>query len=273
MRGFLPFVSCCAALWFAASPSVKASLPALDEQPWIGHFIGYEDRKFRFGLTMQGKGVIQPMKNRTTPVFEKVCPKVLISVEELVPGREPVVKRIQPETLETSDEATTEPESVSFRGKVTGDAAFEVSIENKRGDFAIGGRVTDPGKLKNPLRFTIQVDFSDIYPNSEKNKAFEKKIEKDRVSIKRFDGKRLKLDGSDKVDAKSEEVNGTGIESLEAEFSPFAGVSFEFGATGSSIIKLSNKGEAPLYEGFTIHWIPDAAKDTDGKARLHFTAK
>ena len=36
---------------------------------------------------------------------------------------------------------------------------------------------------------------------------------------------------------------------------------------------LWNAKPAPLHEGFTINWVPDAAKDTDGKARLAIEVK
>ena len=273
MSGIRSVLTGSAALWLAASPSVQSALPALDERPWIGHFIGYEDRKFRFGLTMQGKGSIVPMKDRNKPFNDRTCPTFEIAVQELVPGRDPVLKRIQPNSLETADPPTTKLEKTSFRGKVTGDASFEVFIENNRGDFTIGGRVLDPGKIKNPLRFTIQVKFPNAYPYGKKNKAFEKRVSKDRVTVERTDGKRIKLAADEKNALETGESHEPGIRKAHVDFDAHDGAAFEFSASGASLLKLIGTEGSPLYEGFTVQWIPDPAKDPEAKDRLHLTVE
>lgn len=255
------------------SPVAMAYLPDIGEKPWVGYFLGHQERKFRFGLNIEGKGLIQPMRDRKKPVGERTCPTVEVVIEELVPGRSPVRKKIQPMSLESSDPPTTTAGKVTYRGKVTGDAAFEVVLENDRGDFAIGGRITDPGKLKNPLRFSVRVQYRGIYYKPKKNKAFEKKASKDRLDLVWTDGKKVKFDGFEKVDAKSDEVNGPGIQEIDVDFSPYEGNEFVFKASPNSSMRLWNNKSDSLYKGFSINWFPDPAKDPEHQARLHFTVK
>lgn len=266
------FVSLSLAVAFAAS-SASAHLPGLDDKEWLGRFMGYQDRSFRFGLMVDGKGLIQPMKDRKSPVNDRSCPTLYFIVEEMVPGRDPVTKKIDPTTLETTDQPTLGPGTVTFRGKVSGDAVFEAVVTNDRGNFSVGGHIVDPGKTKHPLRFSVRATFRSIYYKPANDKAFEKKLSKDGVSLVRLDGKKLKFDGGEEVDAKSDEVNGSGIQEAQISFSPYMGNDFVFKASPNSSLRLWNQGPGPLHQGFSLNWYPDPANDPENKARLHFTVK
>jgi hypothetical protein len=171
----------------------------------------------------------------------------------------------------------------------------------------MGGRVVEPGSLKNPLRFSIRAKFPNAYPKAEieeekddskemtkeekraerkakreaeKEKGKDKKkaddsekIAEDRIDMKWTDGTRLKQTFEKKVDASSKELNGPGIAGAEVEIGAYQGRKFLFLASPNSSMSLSNDNPAPLFKGFTINWVPDAAKDKDGKARLSFEVK
>jgi hypothetical protein len=102
--------------------------------------------------------------------------------------------------------------------------------------------------------------------NSEK--AFQKKLEDDSLTLKWIDGKRVKQDYGNIVDVNSKELNGPGIASAEIDVSSYHGKRVIFTAAPNSAMKLQNPKAAPLYEGFTIIWTADAAKDPEAKARL-----
>ena len=139
--------------------------------------------------------------------------------------------------------------------------------------------MTDPGtQAKNPLRFAIRAKFPTAYHYTKKEtkkeiEIFEARIEDDRIELKWSDGKRKKLSLIENVDVSSKEINGSGIADLEADISAYKGKKIHFFSTPDCVMTLSNEKKAPLHEGFEIRWMPDPAKDPQGKARLSFEVK
>lgn len=264
----------------AAVTPAAAQLPSLDKQPWLGHFAAIEHKRFRLGITNQGKINLVPTNEKGDPVGQSLAIPILVGIEETLPGGSSTLKTIKPETLVTEDKATDELEKTTIRGKVTGDASFEMIIEQDRGVVSIGGRIVEPGTLtKNPIRFVARFRFPSAYPHNKKitdrkeQKIFDKKIEDDRIDLKWTDGKRVKESFIDPVDAKSKEINGPGIAAAQVEISAYKDRKFVFLASPGSSMTLSNDKPAPLHLGFTIQWSPDPAKDPEGKARVTFEVK
>jgi len=258
--------------------TASAQLPSLNEQPWIGHFIGYEAKRVRIGVTALGKITIHALNNKGEMIDMHHPVVVAFGIEETLPSGKTQMKNIIAESLETTDAATDKLEKVTIRGKVTGDAAFETTIEEQRGYFLIGGRVTDPGSLKNPLRFVVTAKFPSMYEKVKKEtkkqiSAYEKKTKNDGIQMKWTDGQRQKADLSDSVDASSPEINGPGISEIELEVGAYPDREFVFNASPNSSMRLSNNGSGPLHEGFTITWAAEPGKDPDGKARIAFDVK
>ena len=166
-----------------------------------------------------------------------------------------------------------------IRGKVTGDASFEITLEQNRGLITLGGRLLDSGNLKkNPLRFSLRVSFPAAYPNEnqdDKNaaRAFQKKIEDDHLDLTWTDGKRQKLSFAKKPDASAKEPGGPAIAALEVASSAYQGNHFLLTTSPNATLTLSNTSAAPLHKGFAILWRPDPAKDPEGNARLSFVVK
>lgn len=275
---------------FAVAPVAHAQLPSLNEQPWMGYFAAFKNKRYQFGLSAQGDIKLTPMGDRGDPVSFQIAISILAGIEETMPDGKITMRQIKIESLETKDAATDELEKVSLRGKVTGDAAFEMNLEQTRGIVFIGGRILDPGTLtKNPIRFVVRVKFPTAYPNDKKaqanidpkddkkadkaTKAFLKKIEDDQIDLKWTDGKRVKQDMGEEVDAASKELNGPGISSAEVEIAAYKGKRLLFTAAPNSAMTLKNDKPGPLHEGFTINWLADTAKDTEGKARLAIEVK
>ena len=258
--------------------TVSAQLPSLDEQPWIGHFIGHEGRRVRVGVTALGKISIYALNNKGEPIDFHHPVSLVFGIEETLPNGKTQMKNLVAESLETTDAATEKLEKATIRGKVTGDAAFETTIEQQRGYIMIGGRVTDPGTLKNPLRFVVTTKFPSLYGKVKKEtkkeiSAYEKKTKNDGIQVKWTDGKRLKKTLSESVDASSPEINGPGISEVEFETGAYPDRKFVFNSSPNSSMKLSNNGSAPLHEGLTITWAAEPGKDPDGKARFAFDVK
>lgn len=127
-----------------------ADLPAMSDKPWLGYFLGLSERKYRFGITSKGKGVFTSRNEKEIFIDFHV-------VETLSTGKT-IKKTIKDESLTSDQAATDDPVStMKYRGKVTGDATFEVSITPRSNGFSLGGKILNQGKLKNPLRFEIIV--------------------------------------------------------------------------------------------------------------------
>jgi hypothetical protein len=258
----------------------SADLPALDKQPWFGHFAVYDGKRFQIGMTSRGGITLYVKNEKDAPMKHNYEIKITIDVEETLPDGKTSIKRLKPESLESAEPASADFEKAVIRGKVTGDAAFELTLEQNRGVISFGGRIPDPGTLtKNPVRFVVSTRIPNIYSKDKKEskkekKAFEKKMKGDRIEVKWTDGKRMKQNFEKTMDAAAlKELNGPGIAGAEIEMVGYKERKLLFLASPNSSMKVSNEKGGALHEGFTLTWGPDAAKDPEGKARLSLQVK
>lgn len=261
----------------AVAPA-SAQLPTNDP-PWLGYFAVSSNRHYEFSLTTHGKIMLTPVRENQKPVWDTLAIPIAIVVEESRPDGKTSTKLIQPTTLKSSDHATTALEKTTIHGQVTGGAVFEVSLEQNRGVISIGGRLIDPGTLKqNPLKFSIRVKFPPFYSSTKKTnkdraKIFEKKISDDRIDVTWIDGKGKRQKFGQAIDAASKDLNGPGIAAVQIESSAYPGRKFQFTASPHSSMTLSNEKNTPLHKGFSILWTSSPAKNPEGKARLSFEVK
>ncbi len=269
------------AAWVALSGmTVSAELPGLPEMPWVGHFVGYQNKKLQFGITAQGKATLKLIGKKGDPLTKLLSISVEFLVEEIMPDGSSKVRELRPETLESAQAATERPQNLVFHGKVKGDAGFEVTVSEDRGIVSLGGRLLDSGTLKkNPLRFSIRLKIPDAYPYQKASgdkkviKAFEEKTKSDRLQLTWTDGKRVKPPTDKPVDAGSKDFNGPGIAAAQIEFSSYQEKRLEISASPNSIITLSSARPAPLREGFFLTWVADPAKDPEARAHLSFEVR
>jgi hypothetical protein len=196
-----------------------------------------------------------------------------------------LIKQLETESLESSDKPSTNLGKVVFRGKVSGGAKVEVTVEMNRGTILAGGRILDPGSLKNPLRFGLVTDVPNLYtvPSLEKDlddkeaakqmkdaaKEFNKKAGRDQLMLKSPDGKRQEFALIDKVDFKQAGIADATFTEVELESGAILGRTVGLIASPNSSLKLSKAGAAELYMGgWSVIWLTDGGKDPDGKARL-----
>ncbi len=267
-------------LGVAGISPVSAELPGLEEKEWLGYFVGFQNKKFQFAISSQGKATIKVIGKKGEPLTRKIAIPVEFLVEEIRPDGKISVKNIKPETLESAQPATNKPQQIVIHGKVTGEASFEVFVNEDRGVISLGGRLLDLGTLtKNPVRFSIRLKFPDAYPNQKATgdkkdeNELKDKTTNDRLQLSWTDGTRVKQPADKAVDAGSKEINGPGIAAMQVEFSSYDEKKFEFTASESSSMSLSGTQSAPLYEGFMLTWVADPAKDPTGKARLRLEVK
>ena len=265
-----------------------AELPALTEKPWSDQFAVFKNRNYQLSISKNGEIRLAPLNKKGEMIGDYIVIPIQIGLEETLPGGRTRLLGILPETLESSDPATDKLKNTVIRGKVTGGAAFEATIEESRGIVSIGGRVTDPGTTtRNPLGFSVFTRIPYFFGHVEKDtpaklKEFEESIKNDYIQMKWINGKRHKELLTASVDAGSPEMSGPGIASAELGLTAFQKNTFLMSASENTSLRIANarspanrstKTGSPLYEGLLIHWTADAAKDPRGRARLAFEVK
>lgn len=262
-----------------ALPAV-AELPFLSDTEWLGYFVGYQNKKMQFGVNQKGQGTLRILGGKGQALAAKLEVMVLFQVAQELPDGRVAVLPVLPQSLETTQAATKELKGISFRGKVKGDAAFEVLVDEQNGVISLGGRMLDadmPGKP--PLKFAILVKIPDGYSKATKDgdrkkvKAFHEKVKDDRVLLTWSDGKRVRQAADEPVDAGGKELAKPGITLAEVEFSSFDGKKIQLQATEGSAMSLEAPPAHPLYDGFTLRWAEEETKDPAGKGRLKIDVK
>lgn len=270
-------------LMFGGAPAASAQmLPQLDDDPWLGYFIGYGNKRWRFGMTSQGKMNIVPLDKKGESKGHGAKISVRIQIDEMNSNGKASAKLIDASSLESKNEATDSLDKVVITGKTTGNASFEMTVEQVRGEIMIGGRVTGAGDLKKPLRFALQTSFPKAYkekkPKEEREvkkweKQFERQLKGDKLVLKWTDGTRKRFSFDEEVDLSSKEVSGPGVEELLVDSEAYDGRQLAFSASENSMMKLEGGAGNPIFKGYKIHWAADPGKDPEGKARFRFKVK
>ena len=261
---------------FLAPTYLHADLPGLREQPWLGYFIGIEHKKkMRFGVTAKGQGVIDPLDDKGKPVFAKVPFQVNFDVVETLPDGKTVRKQINSDTLSTDHEASENPrDPVTFRGKVTGDAAFEVTVYPERGGVAVSGKLTDKGSLTNPLHFEISLDVKP-YPRrpgdqEDDIKRFEERAKKDVLRYETVSRKRGKIEFLEETNPAV--FVGEAMSELDFKTDAFDNKDFTVTTTEKAKLTFEDLGSKPIWNGFTLRWKVDEGVDAAAQ-KLTITAR
>ena len=268
MKCSLPFIALAAGLLLPA-PSARADLPGLKEQPWIGYFIGINKRDYRFGITAKGKGILYPLKKDGTPVATTNPIDINFDIIETLPDGKTVRKQFTDGTIVSDDKPTTDPkQAVKFRGYVTGNASYEVTVIPERDGVSFSGRITDKGELTNPLHFAVSVDFTPYKQGKgdtkDEIKSFEKKIRRDEIRYESVSREKGKIDFLDEGNPAA--VAPDGFTEAEIKTEGYGGIGFEIKSSFKSKFNFEDKGEKPLWNGFTLRWtVNDGAEPTAEK--------
>lgn len=275
MKNALHCIALAAGLFLTPS-AAHADLPGLKKQPWLGYFIGMETkRKFRFGVTAKGQGVLSPLKSDGEPVYMNDPIQINFDVIETTPEGKTIRKQFQPDSLATDQEASEDPkEPVTFRGKVTGDATFEITVTPERGGFSVSGRLTDKGTITNPLHFEISADFTPYVskPGDDPSevKRFEKRAKKDILRYETVSHKREKLEFLEETNPATSVAEA--LSSAQIETDGYGGIEIALQASEKSKLTFDDKGSRPLWKGFTLRWAVEDGVDS-ATQKLTITAR
>ena len=241
-----------------ASIPAHADLPMMKERPWLGYFLGYKDNSVRFGISSKGATLFEPLKSDGTPIAVTNPIKMNFDIIETLPDGKTVRKMVDPDAFTSDSPASLDPEKpVTIRGKVTGDATFEVTVSEDRGAISLTGRILDKGTLKNPLHLAISIDFLPYkYSNSgdaeKQKKAFEAKAKRDEIRLVLPDREKAKLEFLDTMNPAEKAKDGFTAAEIRTE--GYGGYNCELTASPKSILRFEDKGERQLYNGFSIQW-------------------
>lgn len=266
--------------------AVCAALPSL-EQPWLGRFAVGVERRYQFLVSSDGTMEIELTDKEGNSIGAQHKLSVRLVAEEVAAGAVAACLSIDPESLVSTDPATDKLRETTIRGKMAGNdpaaaVSFEATIELSGGAILIGGRITDAGPYKNPVRLSVHTLLPPPYAaelqtraewDKKQERDFEKRTKRDLLELKHIDGSRSKQSLFGKIDANSKEINGTGISAATFALSIYQGMSLEFIAGTNSTINLWNAAPGPLSDGFGLLWRMDAAKDPGHNARLAIRVK
>lgn len=254
----------------ACVTSLYAQLPEIEKKPWLGYFVSYTGRDCLFGVSTQGDIDLQlePAKRKDNEEkgIGNTAMSILVGVEEEKSNTKPIFKKILPHTLQTKDTSTNKLEKTVISGKVSGEASFELTIEQEHGIFTISNRLIDAGNLtKNKIRPVVVLRMPLLYRYANENeisRAKTRERDRDTLNLKWTNGNKKKFSLRDELDANTEEVNGPGISMAQIDA---GGLMRERKITleapqGVSVIRASNSSRQMLNRGMSFISMPAPAK-------------
>lgn len=275
----------------AGTGKSHAQLPALNEPPWLGFFIGHKGTRGMFGITANGELYYHYDSGRET-VNSGYYHRILPSVQETLSNGEISRHSLVPETLQTTDQPNKNPGTVTFQGKVKNGAKIEVVVEITRRDISIGGRIVEPAPGGNPQRFILYTEAPPFYlgygeERIRREGSAEQKAElerrnapqiaraaKENLTFRRLDGSRHRQPILDEVDLSSAEFNREGFSEIELDLHVLQARKMTISTTANSRMMFSNEGTLPIFkQRYRITWMEDPATTQPGRGRMVFTTR
>jgi len=260
-------------LWFAPASTSLAKLPCIEAKPWQDYFIVLKQRKFQFGITNQGEAIFHPLNKRGNVISERNPILFKIEILEAKPGGKFISKKIDPGSLKSDQAAALNPnQPVTYSGKVTGDATFEITITPSRDGFEITGKVTDNGKLANPLSVGIKVGLrpyvKDATRSPEETKSLEQRAKRDKFEATITAGNRKKYEFKDSVNFHLDMPEGA--ESLMMKSTVYDSTEFHIATTGTARMMFVDQNQAVM-DGVNFRWIMTTSQNLNGESLKIYT--
>ncbi|MCH1508689.1 MAG: hypothetical protein L7T84_05760 [Akkermansiaceae bacterium] len=239
--------------------STFAELPVhADRTEWLGYFIGWEGRKYDYGVGSEDlEGLLHPKKGKTRTSHKEV--KVNFVVQEEIKGkwvtRRPVSE--DPFTTTAKEAILNSKKPVDFTVTVTGDTKVEFVHAVSSKGVMVKPKVIEK-KTENPIRVGLKFSlraFHSIKSDTEEEKI-EKAIRSDVFIGKRLkDGKKVKVKFSDtEVDLNDEKHFAAGMSELEIKSKQYGSDSFVIEQGSEKIGALEVEAKSEIYRGLTIYW-------------------
>lgn len=244
-------------------------LPQLTEKPWLGCFAGHEGRGFDFAVQSDGESKIYFKRGSKRLSFSTIFPVYYI-LEEEINGKW-VSRRMQEDGFETGQEATDEPEKLTFTATYTGDTKVEITHEFDREGVVIGTRILEK-TTTNPIRCGVRVTIPDLYRNLEEDgkldeRELKRKVDAE-VSGETRSGEGVKADLYEKPQLDGPDYFPDGARTFTFECEKIDGQELTLSTVDESAGWIQIEQTKTAFNGFNLFWWPDPAKAGTPGARL-----
>ena len=240
-----------------------AKLPEMsDSTPWLGYFVGWEEKAYDFGIGSDGKSILH-LKEEGKRAGLKII-KVAYVVEENIEG-EWVHRKFQKEGgLASENEKGMEPEKpVVLVTTYTGGTKVEWTHTQVNGGFAVMPKLLEK-TTENEIRIGVLLVTSQLHriEGDPDKRELKKKLGGDQISGKRLkDGKkaRVRFYETDK-DLLGEKYFKEGASEIEVESERLVDLTLRVanGSEKAGRIDIVNKGE--LYSTIRLMWTANPEK-------------
>lgn len=261
------------AILLSLSPVTFAELPQMSEKTeWLGYFVGWEDKKFDFGIGADGELAMMIKKRGKRVSHRDISIRYLI--EEEVKGKW-VRRRFVENGLSSEQEKGLDPRKpVAISSTVTGDTTVEWVHVLSRGTVSILPKLLEK-KTSNPVRVGIEFALPRLHRFEGKpdEKELKKKAGDDYLRGKRLkDGKKVRIQFDDlEDDVSSEEFLQDGASEVEVQSVGMSGMTFTLANGDEKSGRIDVVTNGPLYNSFRFRWMVEMEKIGDQKSFVNFS--
>lgn len=257
----------------ALASSAFAELPQMsDKTEWLGYFVGWEDKKFDFGIGADGEVALMVKKSGKRVSHRDISIRYVI--EEEIKGKW-VRRQFTKDGLSSEQEKGIDPKKpVVVSSTVTGDTKVEWTHVLSRGTVSVLPKLIEK-KTENKIRVGMEFSLPRLHRFDEKpdKKELKSKAGDDHLrGIRLKDGKKIRIKFDDlEDDVSSEEFLQDGASEVEVKSKGISDLKFivENGDEKMGRIDIVTKG--PLYNSFKVLWMADMEKLGDKKNFVSFS--
>lgn len=255
------------------SLSLQAQLDSLPENPWLGHFVGWENRKCDITLGADGKLLFMLKKSGERSLSRQI--KVSYFVEEKIDGKW-ISRKFKRQNLSSESAPVLNPsEPIAFQAMVNGETKVEFTQLMSNDFLMIKAKLIEK-KTDNPIRLGLTLNF----PRSTKKidekdkREIRKLFRSDQIqAIRKNDGKKVKANYHEDVDFSGENYLQEGASQIQIK-SDYLGGEFtaKIGNDKNGVLQLTSPEK--LYNGnFKITWHPEMSQLGDPDCYLNLGFK
>jgi len=261
----------------------KAELPQMtDNDEWLGYFVAWEERTYRYGFGSDGLGVLTSGKSKETHPGRGV--KLKYMIQEQVKGKWITREPKGGKTVAWTSEAkmgVNPSKPVKAAVTVTGDHKVEFIQARAGGKIVVKPKFLEK-KTKNPMRVVVRfyINKSGNYKRKDgmTDRDYKKMMKKALRSsslqgIRKKDGKKATVKFFDTdIDVSSKDYFEEGATSFTVR-NPGLGKGMELAQGSEKRGHFEVLAKNPLYNAFTIQWILDEKDAGEKDAYLSFAIK
>lgn len=255
------------AVFALSCPLTADTLPVLTEKPYLGRWVGYEEKDFDFSIAAKNfHGEIflkQKSRDGMKRITEFRVIKLQYVLEEEVGGKWQR-RSVEPDGFETTQAASIEVEKFAVIASYKGGTKVKVTHELDGEEIMVSTEILET-ESKNKLRAGVEVVFPDLYrlKKDPEERELKKMMKGDEVVAKTSKGKKLKFELYEDVNLESEKALAEGALEFSLESQNLAKKTIVMTSEVAKTGKIFFRQKSTLHQGFGAVWYPESV--TDGK--------